>query len=41
VVTLADTANEFAGRGMAVVRHGTCFRRMGVVSFRLLRHFVQ
>ena len=41
VVALADTADEFAGRGMAVVRHGTRFRRMGVVSFRLLRHFVR
>jgi hypothetical protein len=41
VVALADTANEFAGRGVAVVRHVTRFRRRSVVSFHLLRHFAQ
>jgi hypothetical protein len=41
VVALADTADEIAGRGVSVVRHDTRFRRMGVVSFRLLRHFAQ
>ena len=37
VVALADAAYELAGRGVSVVRHDTRFRRMGVVSFRLLR----
>jgi hypothetical protein len=41
VVALADTADELAGRGVAIVRHGTRFRRRSVVSFRLLRDFVQ
>jgi predicted CoA-binding protein len=39
VVALANAADELAGRGVAIVRHGTRFRRMGVVSFRLLRDF--
>ena len=41
VVALADAADEFAGRGVAVVRHGTRVRRKGVVSFRLLRDCVK
>ena len=41
VVALADAADEFAGRGVSVVRHDTRFRRKGVVSFHLLRHFAQ
>jgi len=40
-MALADAAYELAGRGVSVVRHVSGFRRVGVVSFSALRHFVR
>ena len=41
VMALADSADELAGRGVAIVLHDTRIRRKGAVSFSLLRHFLR